>query len=332
MEQGLPFTTSLARLTRTRSMETVVTVPLPPPNQAAMDEQRMQCMERAAATSNQMTYEQLAQFHAQQSAMAQRLEEETAMTAAMEKNRQEQEESRAVLSRQQEDLVRQHEELKRAMAEQARIQELDLDAMTKAMTSLKMDTKIRDAESRVGRLLADFYEKLEQLVVAHLPEQEPKQSVKILTAAIRPLQSTRETNKAYKSDVRSFCRWLGLKCGRDEHRVFKCPKRNDAKRKFIGADVDPQDALVIDCPRTIACDVNDVTALALLDSGADKSVVSPTFLARVENVGNFTLAVRQLYRPIELGGFMEAMKLTVDREVKLRLTLTLPKERWCYRT
>ncbi|RLO10271.1 hypothetical protein DYB28_000086 [Aphanomyces astaci] len=94
-------------------------------------------------------------------------------------------------------------------------QELDLASVTKAMASLKMDMKIRDAESRVGRLLDDFYDKLEQLDVAHLPEQERQQSVKILRAAIRPSQLkatverqlTREANKAYKSDVKSFCRW-----------------------------------------------------------------------------------------------------------------------------
>ncbi|CAK4550684.1 unnamed protein product [Aphanomyces euteiches] len=96
------------------------------------------------------------------------------------------------------------------------LQELDLEWVTKAMASLKMDTRIRDAESRVGRLLADFYEKLEQLDVAHLPSQEPKQSVKILTAAIRPAslkatverQLAREANKVYKSSVPAFGRWL----------------------------------------------------------------------------------------------------------------------------
>ncbi|CAK4689842.1 unnamed protein product [Aphanomyces euteiches] len=96
------------------------------------------------------------------------------------------------------------------------VQELDLEWVTKAMASLKMDTRIRDAESRVGRLLADFYEKLEQLDVAHLPSQEPKQSVKILTAAIRPAalkatverQLAREANKVYKSSVPAFGRWL----------------------------------------------------------------------------------------------------------------------------
>ncbi|RHY24251.1 hypothetical protein DYB32_008919 [Aphanomyces invadans] len=137
-QEGLPFTSSLARVTRTRSMETVVTVPLPPPNQAEMDELRMQSVERAAATSshfNKMTYEQLAQFHAQQSAMAQRLEEETArhlaMAAAMEKNSLEQEESRAVLVR-QEEAVRQQDELKRAITEQARVSEMHQDMLRQA--------------------------------------------------------------------------------------------------------------------------------------------------------------------------------------------------------
>ncbi|CAK4769616.1 unnamed protein product, partial [Aphanomyces euteiches] len=96
------------------------------------------------------------------------------------------------------------------------VQELDLEWVTKAMASLKINTRIRDAESRVGRLLADFYEKLEQLDVAHLPSQEPKQSVKILTAAIRPAalkatverQLAREANKVYKSSVPAFGRWL----------------------------------------------------------------------------------------------------------------------------
>ncbi|RHZ17207.1 hypothetical protein DYB31_005327, partial [Aphanomyces astaci] len=85
-------------------METVLAVPLPPPNQAEMDELRMQSMERAAASSsqfNQMTYEQLAQFHAQQEAMSKRMEDQTsrqfAMAKALEKNRLKQEESRAML-------------------------------------------------------------------------------------------------------------------------------------------------------------------------------------------------------------------------------------------
>ncbi|RHY28650.1 hypothetical protein DYB32_005805 [Aphanomyces invadans] len=63
---------------------------------------------------------------------------------------------------------------------------------------------------------ADFYEKLMQLDVAYLSNQEPKQSVKILTAAIRPAalkvavdrQLAREANKVYKTSVPVFGRWL----------------------------------------------------------------------------------------------------------------------------
>ncbi|RHY29894.1 hypothetical protein DYB32_004769 [Aphanomyces invadans] len=98
----------------------------------------------------------------------------------------------------------------------AQVHELDLDWVAKAMAPLKMDMRIRDAESRVGRLLADFYEKLEQLDVVHLPSQEPKQSVKILTAAIQPAalkatverQLAQEANKVYKTSVSAFGRWL----------------------------------------------------------------------------------------------------------------------------
>ncbi|KAG9409390.1 hypothetical protein AC1031_019644 [Aphanomyces cochlioides] len=534
MEETSPFPNASARVTRTRSMETVVSVPmphvvaggqehpLPPQGQSELDELRMQNVERAAASSsqfNKMTYEQLAQFHAQQEAMASRLEQESArqavMAAEIEKSRREQEESRAILLQQQQQLQRQQEELKLAMAQQAKVtgdhqsllqqaseamrqqhskveelnkkvrrdserwglfaaaanqrtlaqaaptaigrpetlmgvqqvplapmykgstkrerrefmdeylaysrrvealnrgvggilflmplaacidqkivprvcehdfgkpfeeitedewrdyflrarevQELDLEWVTKAMASLKMDTRIRDAESRVGRLLADFYEKLDQLDVAHLPSQEPKQSVKILTAAIRPAalkatverQLAREANKVYKSSVPAFGRWLtqlldnfmlfesqmataekkpeekparrqygekfrpqqqpqqrkpeGQAKGRppstDDHKVAQCPKcapgeaqrlleqrakrppvaantpaaapsgKPEGKKNVVGATIDVSESKleVLQEPRTVPCTVNGVDALALLDSGADQSVVS----------------------------------------------------------
>ncbi|RHZ01130.1 hypothetical protein DYB31_011605 [Aphanomyces astaci] len=61
-------------------------------------------------------------------------------------------------------------------------------------------------------------------------------------------------------------------------------------------------------------------ATTLLDSGAGQSVLSPTFLSRLEETGNFTSPGRQLSDVMELGGFMEGVKLDVDRDVKLRLT------------
>ncbi|ETV91028.1 hypothetical protein H310_14268 [Aphanomyces invadans] len=110
-------------------METVVSVPmphmavagqdhpLPPPGPSELDELWMQNVKRAAASSsefNKMTYELMAQFHTQQQAMAVRLKQESArqavMVAEIENSRREQDESRAISSKQQEHLRRQHEE------------------------------------------------------------------------------------------------------------------------------------------------------------------------------------------------------------------------------
>ncbi|CAK4577840.1 unnamed protein product, partial [Aphanomyces euteiches] len=240
------------------------------------------------------------------------------------------------------------------------VQELDLEWVTKAMASLKMDTRIRDAESRVGRLLADFYEKLEQLDVAHLPSQEPKQSVKILTAAIRPAalkatverQLAREANKVYKSSVPAFGRWLTQlldnfmlfesQMATAEKKPEEKPARRQAKRppvaantpaaapsgkpegkkNVVGATIDVSESKleVLQEPRTVPCTVNGVDALALLDSGADQSVVSPALIARLSDAGALLAPVCKLESALELGGFMEDMKLSVDREVKLKLT------------
>ncbi|RHY81986.1 hypothetical protein DYB35_012517 [Aphanomyces astaci] len=143
--------------------------------------------------------------------------------------------------------------------------------------------------------------------------------------------------------------------GFEDHKVLKCPKcqpgeaqrlldqrfkkphvaavaapdkKTDKKTKFIGAAVAANDVVEARAHRTLDCDINGLKATTLLDSGADQSVLSPTFLSRLEETGNFTSPVRQLDDAMELGGFMEGMKLDVDRDVKLRLTLKRPKERW----
>ncbi|KAF0683006.1 hypothetical protein As57867_024834, partial [Aphanomyces stellatus] len=537
MEDVLPFTGPLARVALTRSMETVVSVPLPlpPQGQAEVDELRMQNVERAAASLtqfNQMTYEQLAQFHAQHEALARRMVDEATrqsqLAAMMERNRVNQDEAQALLLRQQQELHKRQEELNKAIAEQARksqdhesllqqasekvrrdserwglfaeatnqkaapvtapepigrsenlmgvqqvplapmykgstkrerrefmdeylaysrrvevlnrgvggklflmplaacidqkivprlcahdfaksfeeisedewrdyflsareVQELDMDAVARAMASLKMDTRIRDAESRVGRLLSDFYDKLEQLDVGHLPQEEPKQSVKILVAAIRPAplkatverQLAREANKTYKSDVTAFCQWLiklldnfmlfesqmvssdkkpehgpqrlaggnagidrkgfppkrhdgatparapatpakdppppsrgCLKCGSAEHKVLQCPKcrPGEAKRLLDERFKKPHVGAVA-APKVKPEEKRKPVAVAV--GMWDGEIVStPT--------GSVT-PVRTLEWPLELGGFMEDMKLSVDREVKLKLTFDTPE-------
>ncbi|KAF0706972.1 hypothetical protein AaE_013844 [Aphanomyces astaci] len=239
------------------------------------------------------------------------------------------------------------------------VQELDLDKVAKAM-AFKMDTKLRDAESRVGRLLADFYDKVEQLDVAHL------QSLK----ATVERELTREANQAYKSDVKSFCRWLVslmdnfmlfesqlvvmdpkpepnrprqygekprcqlppkkavsgapartpamaatsapyargcLKCARRSAAtpgpavqkphvaaVAAQNKKTDKKDKVIGAAVAADDVVEARAHRTLDCDISGLKATTLLDSSADQSVLSPTFLSRLEETGNFTSPVRQM--------------------------------------
>ncbi|RLO03901.1 hypothetical protein DYB28_005045 [Aphanomyces astaci] len=312
MEQGsLPFTSNLARLTRTRSKEIVVAVPLPPPNQAEMDELRMQSVERAAITSshlNQMTYEQLAQFYAQQEAMAKRMEDESsrqfAMAKAMEKNRLELEESRAILLRQEEQ-VRQQNELKRAMAEQTRVSEAHQEMLRQPSDAMRQQNyKVEDLNQMVRR------------------DSERWGLFAEATTQLSPFPSEqRRQQSAWRTS------WV---CNSEDHKVLKCPKcqpgeaqrlldqrfkkphvatvaapdkKTDKKTKFIGAAVAANDVVEARAHRTLDCDINGLKATTLLDK-----------------MGNFTSPVRQLDDAMELGGFMKGMKLDVDRDVKLRLT------------
>ena len=76
--------------------------------------------------------------------------------------------------------------------------------------------KLADAESRVGRLLADFHAKLEEIDMTDLPVVKPKSCVKILMAAIRPmgLKSLIEKELKREDHVRlmknevDFTHWL----------------------------------------------------------------------------------------------------------------------------
>ncbi|KAF0712314.1 hypothetical protein As57867_004858, partial [Aphanomyces stellatus] len=151
-----------------------------------------------------------------------------------------------------------------------------------------------------------------------------------------------------------------LKCGSAEHKVLQCPKcrpgeakrllderfkkphvgavaapkvKPEEKRKPVAVAVGMWDGEIVSTPRTISCDIYGVKAMALLDSGADQSIVSPAFIDRVESKGSLgplgptgsVTPVRTLEWPLELGGFMEDMKLSVDREVKLKLTFDTPE-------
>ncbi|RHZ02871.1 hypothetical protein DYB31_014859 [Aphanomyces astaci] len=114
-----------------------------------------------------------------------------------------------------------------------------------------------------------------------------------------------------------------LKCGSEYHKVLKCPKCQpgeahrlldqpvaavaapEQKTKLIGAAVAANDLVQARPHRTLNCDINSLKATTLLDSGADQSVLSPTFLSCLEETGNFMSPARQLEDAMELGGFME---------------------------
>ncbi|ETV93770.1 hypothetical protein H310_12336 [Aphanomyces invadans] len=96
-----------------------------------------------------------------------------------------------------------------------------------------------------------------------------------------------------------------LTCGSVKHKVLRCPKvqpgevqrlleqrfkklhvaavaapdkKDETTRKAICAAVEVYEEISTVCPRTVSFDINGVKALALLDSGADQSVVPPKFL------------------------------------------------------
>ncbi|KAG9404924.1 hypothetical protein AC1031_005128 [Aphanomyces cochlioides] len=89
-------------------------------------------------------------------------------------------------------------------------------ALETAMRSLHMDTSIKDAESRILKLLTDFQAKLDGYDMDNFMVEEPKLCIKLLCNSLRPttfrLAVTKELQKQrmskYKKDLASFIDWL----------------------------------------------------------------------------------------------------------------------------
>ena len=64
--------------------------------------------------------------------------------------------------------------------------EVDIAVVEGAMKSLHMDIDIKDAESRVMKLLTDFQNKLEVIDMEAMMYEEPKQCVQFLCRALAP--------------------------------------------------------------------------------------------------------------------------------------------------
>ncbi|KAH9133816.1 hypothetical protein AeRB84_020207, partial [Aphanomyces euteiches] len=94
---------------------------------------------------------------------------------------------------------------------------LDLDVLKRRLTSVvRFDTKICDAESRIGRMLDELMRALEQDHQEWVLTQEGKVVVDVMAKAIKPdalriavqKQLQLQKNKALKSDVFRFVNWL----------------------------------------------------------------------------------------------------------------------------
>ncbi|KAH9093688.1 hypothetical protein Ae201684P_016312 [Aphanomyces euteiches] len=94
---------------------------------------------------------------------------------------------------------------------------LDLDVLKRRLTSVvRFDTKILDAESRIGRMLDELMRALEQDHQEWVLTQEGKVVVDVMAKAIKPdalriavqKQLQLQKDKALKSDVFRFVNWL----------------------------------------------------------------------------------------------------------------------------
>ncbi|KAG3194619.1 hypothetical protein PC128_g9195 [Phytophthora cactorum] len=87
--------------------------------------------------------------------------------------------------------------------------------LDREVKNLCMDTGLRDAESRLSRLMADFYEIADRLNIEHMVQAEPKKVVGYLVEALRPPafkasvrdQLGRQSHKTTKSNIKLFLKW-----------------------------------------------------------------------------------------------------------------------------
>ncbi|KAF0760499.1 hypothetical protein AaE_003551, partial [Aphanomyces astaci] len=93
----------------------------------------------------------------------------------------------------------------------------DLDVLKQRLQrAIRFDTKILDAESRVGRMLDELMRSLEQDHQEWVLHQEGKMVVEVMTKSIKPeslktavqKQLQLQRNKALKGDVFRYVNWL----------------------------------------------------------------------------------------------------------------------------
>ncbi|KAG2855647.1 hypothetical protein PC113_g12247 [Phytophthora cactorum] len=88
--------------------------------------------------------------------------------------------------------------------------------LDREVKTLCMDVELQDAESRLSRLMADFYEIVDRLNMEDIVQLEPKKVVGYLVEALRPQafkiavkdQLGRQVHKPTKGNIHVFVTWL----------------------------------------------------------------------------------------------------------------------------
>ncbi|GMF47598.1 unnamed protein product [Phytophthora fragariaefolia] len=88
--------------------------------------------------------------------------------------------------------------------------------LDREVKKLCMDIELQDAESRLSRLIADFYEIVDKLNMEDVVQVEPKKVIGYLVEALRPQafkaavkdQLGRQIHKGTKSNIQSFLKWV----------------------------------------------------------------------------------------------------------------------------
>ncbi len=125
-----------------------------------------------------------------------------------------------------------------------------------------------------------------------------------------------------------------LKCKSVDHLVWKCPRAapEEAKRLYeeLKAASKGEATKKKTAPvngwvsgsgeelRSVPCKIGGVHVEAVLDSGADQSVMCPRLVEKLEAAGIW-MTSRALGKDVELAGFQEGLRVHIAREVKADL-------------
>ena len=176
------------------------------------------------------------------------------------------------------------------------------------------------------------------------PRRNPNTNVKAEDRKPRPMEERSKVDRPFPNrTVGAAAARVCLKCKSQEHTVWKCPKAEpgeahrlwtEQKASGSGGEKKAADytsrktnvatkangfvSLKSNDLRNVPCQVGQVHLKAVLDSGADQSVVCPRLVSKLEKAGTW-MTGRHLDQEVELTGFQAGLRVKICREVKLNL-------------